>query len=136
MSRPRVNGRRGAFQLVFGIIYATVGLNYFFTDNSAAAGKYFAWLGPVPLDLFAGLWVAAGAAAVVSSFFPRPRDRAGFVALVFAPGIWLGLFVIAGAVTGSRAAFVQGIVYACFSIVPLIVSGMTGDMDRDHREVR
>ena len=136
MSRPRVNGRRGAFQIVFGAVYIIVGLNFFATEHQAAAEKYFGWLGPVPLGIFAALWVAAGVIAAASAFLARPRDAAGFVAMVFAPGIWLGLFMISAAVTGSAAAAIQGLIYGCFAAAPLIVSGMAGDKDRDHREVR
>ncbi|UVF61147.1 membrane protein [Arthrobacter phage Aoka] len=136
MIRPRINGRRGAFQLVFGLVYLIVGMGYFMTPGTTLRDRYFSWLGPVPLDAFAALWVAAGAIAIVSAFLPRPRDAAGFMALVFAPGIWFGLFVIAAAVTGSAAAIVQAALYAVFSVAPLIVSGMQGPEDRDHREVR
>ena len=136
MSRPRINGRRGAFQLLFGGIFVVVGLNFFATEHQAAAEKYFGWLGPVPLGWFAALWVVAGVVAIACAFLARPKDAAGFVALVFAPGIWLGLFVTSAIVTGSQAALVQGIIYGGFAAAPLIVSGMQGADDRDQREVR
>ena len=132
---PRINGRRGAFQLVMSAVYLVVGSSFFFAPASASREETFRWLTPA-LPWFAALWIIAGVIALVSAFLPRPRDAVGFIALVFAPGIWVGLFVAAGLfASGNPLAFVSAIVYGAFGAVPLIVSGMEGPRDRDHREV-
>lgn len=131
--RPRVNGRRGAFQLVFGLVYVIVGTGYFLRSNTALRDVYFFWMPAELLAAFAALWIVAGAVALVSAFLPRPRDAAGYMALVIAPGIWLGLFILASAFTGSPAAIMQSSLYAMFAVAPIIVSGMQGPEDRDHR---
>lgn len=134
--RTRLNGRRGAFQLVFGLVYVIVGTGYFLRSNTELLDVYFYWLGEPLLAAAAALWVVAGAVTLVSAFLPRPRDAAGFMALVIAPGIWFGLFIGAVVATGALAAVMQAALYAVFAVAPLIVSGMQGPGDRDHREVR
>lgn len=134
--RPRVNGRRGAFQVVMGIVYLVVGASFFFMPAAPSREQAFAWLTPyIPLGWFASLWIIAAGVALVCAFLPRPRDAAGFIALVFAPGIWVGLFLAAAIMTGSALATVSAVVYGAFGAVPLIVSGMQGPRDRDARKM-
>lgn len=133
--RPQLNGRRGAFQIVLAIVYLLIGASFFVLPSNPSRDHAFTWLHPVLLNAAAVLWIIAGATALVCAFLPRPKDAAGFVALVFAPGIWVGLFLAAAAVTGSIPAALSAIVYGAFGAVPLIVSGMEGPRDRDHREV-
>ena len=90
--RIRVNGRRGAFQIVFGFVCLVVGSSFFFMPGTPSREEIFRWLTPyVPLGWFASLWVNAGLIAMVCAFLPRPKDAAGFIAMVFAPGVWIGL---------------------------------------------
>jgi hypothetical protein len=132
---PRINGRRGAFQITFGFVYLIVGSSFFYMPTTPSRAALFAWLTEhVPLEWFASLWIIAGVIALVCAFLPRPRDAAGFIALVFAPGIWFGLFLIGAGVTGSPIAVVSGIVYGVFGVAPLIVAGMQGPRDRDTRQ--
>jgi hypothetical protein len=136
LTRPRLNGRRGAFQVVMGVVYLVVGSSFFFMPGSANRAETFRWLTPyIPLAVFAALWIIAGAVALFCSFLPRPLDATGFMALVFAPAIWFGLFAISAIVNVNISALVSGIIYGAFGAVPLIVSGMEGPRDRDHREV-
>lgn len=132
----RINGRRGAFQIVMGAVYLVVGSSFFFMPAAPSRDATFSWLTQfVALGWFAALWILAGLVAVACAFMPRPKDAPGFIALVFAPGIWFGLFIISAIITGSPLAVVSGIVYGTFGAIPLIVSGMDGPQDRDHREV-
>jgi len=134
--RIRVNGRRGAFQLTLGVFYVIVGSSFFCVPATPAREALFGWLTAyVPLGVFAALWVVAGLVALVCAWLPRPRDAAGFIAMVFAPGIWSGLYAISAAVTVSPLALLQAIVYGVFAALVLIASGMQGPNDRDRREV-
>jgi hypothetical protein len=119
-----------------GVVYLVVGSSFFFMPGNPSREAAFSWLTAyVSLGWFASLWVIAGLIAMVCAFRPRPKDAAGFIALVFAPGIWVGLFILSAIITGSPLAVVSAVVYGAFGTVPLIVSGMEGPKDRDHREV-
>jgi hypothetical protein len=136
MRNVRINGRRGAFQIVLGVVYLVVGSSFFFMPGTPSREETFRWLTAyVPLGWFASLWIVAGCVALVCAFLPRPRDAAGFIALAFAPGIWVGLFTIGAFMSGSVLALVSAIIYGTFGAIPIIVSGMEGPRDRDHREV-
>ncbi|QDK01906.1 membrane protein [Arthrobacter phage Vibaki] len=131
---PRTNGRRGAFQIVMGVVYLVVGSSFFFLPATPSREVTFAWLtAHIPLGWFAALWIIAAAAALVCAFLPRPRDAAGFVSLVAAPGIWAVLFFLSAAINDSPFTAVSGVIYGAFGVLPLIVAGMSGPKDRDLR---
>jgi hypothetical protein len=136
MKLPKINGRRGAFQIVMGVVYLVVGSSFFWAPANPQREETFRWLTQyVSLGWFATLWIIAALVALVCAFMPRPKDAPGFIAMVFAPGIWFGLFALGACFTGNPLALVSGIVYGAFGAIPLIVSGMEGPKDRDHREV-
>ena len=133
--RVAINGRRGAFQLLFSGVYLIVGTNFILTPGASARQVSLKWLTQyVPLEPFAGLWIVAGVLGIVAAFMCRPRDWFGFAALVFAPAVWGAMFFI-GALLGSPTAFVSAAVYWLFAAAPMIVSGMQGANDRDARKV-
>ena len=133
---PQVNGRRGAFQLLFSGVYLIVGASFLLTPASGTRQASLRWLtSVVPLEPFAALWVIAGLLGVASAFMCRPKDWFGFAALVFAPAMWGALFFI-GAIVGSPQAYVSAAVYWLFAAAPMIVSGMQGERDRDTRTTR
>lgn len=129
----KINGRRGAFLLLFGAVYVILGINFLLTPGASARQVSLQWLAAhVPLEPFAALWALAGALGIVAAFMPRPRDWFGFSALVFAPAVWGALFLI-GAILGSPAAWASTAVYWAFAAAPMVVSGMQGERDRDIR---
>jgi hypothetical protein len=86
---PRVNGRRGAVQILCSVVYFFVGVSFITApaaSSRTAALGYLADLG-IPLAPLAALWILSAALAVVSAFYSRPKDAVGFTALVIArPG--------------------------------------------------
>jgi len=133
MRNLKINGRRGAFQLVSAGVYLIVGASFLLTPGAGTRQTSLRWLTEyVPLEPFAALWVLAGLLGIVSAFQCRPRDWFGFAALVFAPGVWGALFFI-GAITGNPAAFNSAAVYWLFAALSMIVAGMQGERDRDTR---
>lgn len=135
-NKIKINGRRGAFQLLFAGVYLIVGFSFLTTPSSGSRQAALRWLtGFVPLEPFAALWIVAGLLGVVSAFLCRPRDWFGFAALVFAPAVWGALFFIGG-LTGSFTAFTSAAVYWLFAAAPMIVSGMQGPTDRDRRKIQ
>jgi hypothetical protein len=131
----RVNGRRGAFQLLFAFIHFFIGFSFI---TAPAASSRTAALGyleslSIPIAPLAALWVISAGFAVVSAFYCRPRDWFGFAALVFAPTVWGALFLLGVALGGPPLGLLSGAIYWVFGATAMIVSGMQGERDRDKR---
>lgn len=132
----KLNGRRGALQLLFTALYLVVGCSFITNPSAGTRADALRWLTPyLPVEPFAALWLAAAAFSAVAAFKSRPADRFGFIALVLAPSIWGALFLIGG-LTGSPAGFTSAVVYGAFAGIVMIVSGMQGDNDRDRRKIQ
>jgi hypothetical protein len=132
----KVNGRRGALQLLFTALYLVVGYSFMTNPSAGTRADALRWLTPyLPVEPFAALWLVAAGLAAVAAFKCRPADSFGFVALVLAPSIWGALFLIGG-LTGSRSAFTSAVVYGAFAGIIMIASGMQGDKDRDRRKIQ
>lgn len=136
-SPPGVNGRRGAFQLLFSAIYLVIGVSFLLLPGSASRADALAYITDVmPIQPFACLWVAAAVIGFVSAFLCRPRDWIGFFALVLAPALWGCLFLVGVVFAGAPVlGAVSGLIYWVFAAAPMVVSGMQGPNDRDTRDV-
>ena len=135
-NKLRINGRRGALQLLFTGLYAVVGYSFITNPASGTRADALRWLTPyLPLEPFAALWLIAAALASVAAFRCRPADSFGFIALVIAPAVWGALFFIGG-LAGSTSAFTSAVVYWAFAGIIMIASGMQGDKDRDRRKIQ
>lgn len=134
--RLRVNGRRGAFQLLFAFIHFFVGLSFITAPEGSsrtAALGYLANLN-IPLAPLAFVWILSAGLAVASAFHCRPQDWFGFAALVVAPAIWGGLFLIGVILGGPPLGALSSAIYWVFGATSMIVSGMQGERDRDRRK--
>ncbi|MGK3957901.1 hypothetical protein ACLKOZ_17115 [Arthrobacter sp. R4] len=128
---PRINGRRGAFQLLFGIVYGCLAL--------AMSRKWptsLEWMGEyMSHHVLVACWAIPTVAAFVGMFLPRPKDALSFALLTTAP-ILNGFLFIIGAFVAPEVTSPYGlIVYWALGAAVMVVSGMTGDRDRDERKV-
>jgi hypothetical protein len=138
----KLNGRRGAFQLLFGLAYLLLAAGYMLQQEPAAPFAwirvYFPALEFPPLIFTKGgavLWAAAGTAAIIGAFLPRPKDRFPFQALTFIPVLW-GLLSAVSFFAGTyRNGLVGCVLYLAIGGAVMIVSGMAGPHDRDNRPV-
>jgi hypothetical protein len=131
-SLPRINGRRGAFQLLFGIVYACLAL--------AMSRKWptsLEWLSAYMSHyVLVAIWAVPAIVAFVCMFLPRPKDALSFQLLTAAP-ILSGCLFIIGAFAAPEVTSPYGvIVYWALGAAVMVVSGMTGDSDRDERKVK
>lgn len=128
-----VNGRRGAFQLLFAVVYACLAL-----ASSKRWSTSLAWLEPYASHwTLVAVWGVAAVAALVGAFLPRPKDALSFAALALAPILTGFLYAIGQLMHLSSTGSPFGlIVYWALGAAVLVVSGMTGDSDRDEREVK
>lgn len=128
-----VNGRRGAFQLLFAVVYGCLAL-----ANTRRWPGSLEWLEPYASHwCLVALWGVPAAVALVGAFLPRPKDALSFAGLALAPIMTGFLFAIGALLNLASSPSPYGlIVYWALGAAVLVVSGMTGDSDRDEREVK
>jgi hypothetical protein len=132
-----VNGRRGAFQALFAAAYLALGASYAFLPSSPGRAQALAYLPDfIPLNILGLIWLVAGVFGVVGATRPRPKDEWSFMVLTLAPTVW-GCLYLAASFTGTSAqGWVTSVLYWCIAGAVMVVSGMTGDNDRDERCTR
>jgi hypothetical protein len=134
---PRLNGRRGAFLLSFGVIYVAIGLNYIIVDPGSAVRAAMAWMPAWSTIQVCGLaWCAAGLVAMVSAFARMPRDRFGFIALAAWSTAWAIAWAIAAALGYAPRGYVGALVFATLTVAPMAVSGLPNPVRRGRRQER
>lgn len=129
---PHVNGRRGAFLLLWGIIFLCLGMSYFVTGRVPPALKWLTEWG-MQGELLGILWTIPAIFALAGAFQKRPLDAYAFAALVTAPVIWTFLYIIGCFLTGEFTAVLGVIVFAGIGATFGIVAGMEGSSDRAER---
>ena len=135
---PKINGRRGVFQLLFSVVYLVLGISFFALPGTPSRDAALNWMTQlhIPLQPFACLWIAAALIGLVSAFLPRPSDWRGFAALTLASAVWGFLFLIGVAFAAAPAlGIVTTFVYWLLASIVMVVSDMQGPNDRDHRPV-
>lgn len=140
IAHKAINGRRGAFQALFSVSYLALGLSYILSEPSPGRAQSLSWLTnlmPVlPLDTLGLIWLIAGVFGAWGARRPRPKDEWSFIALTLAPTIW-GFLYLGAVVFGTNVhGWVTSILYWCIAGAVMVVSGMTGDNDRDERPVK
>lgn len=135
-ARELINGRRGAFQLIFALVYFILGISYVILPSTQGRENALGWIGQyIPLRILGLVWLVAAVMAVIGSRTCRPHDRHSFMALAVAPMVW-GFLYIGGAVgAGAWVYALTAVLYGALGTAVLIVSGMNGDHDRDERRI-
>lgn len=125
-------GRRGAFLLAFGVIFAGIGIDllYFPFPPAARVGLRLALL-VAPVHAWGVVWLATGVVSSVTAFAMRPRhDRWGFLAQIVVTATWACSYVWA-AITATvghqtmlaRGLFIGALLYAALACAILVVVG-------------
>lgn len=130
--RDDVNGRRGAFLLLFGLIYLAIGASYTWVEVGAPIIRWMSWM-PVPLWVCGLVWMVAGLAAIRFGFCTIPRDRWGFMALAAVGMGWTVAWLIAWATGDAPRGFAGAFVFAALAAAILVVSGMPNPVRRGHK---
>lgn len=140
MKYPKhINGRRGAFQLLFGIVYACLTAATILAKDFPPAlvwiPKMCAQYGlTVTPAVLAAVWLIPAVAALIGAFLPRPQDRFSFSALAAAPTLYGCLYLIGGVLHPVGTSLFGVILYWALAGAVMVVSGMMGDRDKDNRE--
>lgn len=135
---PKINGRRGVFQLLFSVVYLVIGASFFLLPSAPSRDAALSWITQLhlPTQALACLWIAAALIGLVSAFLPRPDDWRGFAALTLASAVWGFLYLIGAVFFGAPAlGIVSTFVYWLLASIVIVVSNMQGPKDRDNRPV-
>lgn len=121
-----VRSRRSLVLLVFGTLYVLIGVSYLgqaaeITRSPAAALSYKAHLALMPLDVWAWLFIAAGAAGILGGL--TMRHPLGFSALMVMSTWWGAEFIGSWIVTGYGRAVLGALVWIALSAALLIIVG-------------
>lgn len=129
--KPHINGRRGAFLLLWGLIYLLMGSSYFVSGRFPPA---LVWLGQFMEPKFLGLlWIVPAVFSISGAFRQRPRDAYAFSALVIAPVVWACLYIAGSFMSGEFTAVLGLIVFGGLAGTFALVAGMEGGADRAER---
>lgn len=119
-------GRRGAFLILFGVVYLLLGFSYATTPVTPVMRTTLKLaLNVAPLWVYGLMWLAAGTVAVISGAFLSPvRDAAGFVCAVIAPTLWAAVYLAAWVDHDAPRMWVAAALYAAVAGAVSVVSGM------------
>lgn len=121
----RLNGRRGVFLAIFGVIYVAIGLSYIFPTPTSTIRRTVEWL-PIPyvLAAFGLAWLIAGAVALAAAFQPLPDDRFGFEALAGVACGWTVVNLTSWVLGYSVRGWVSALIFALLAAAVQTVAGM------------
>ncbi len=132
-----INGRRGAFQALFAAAYLALAASYLIFPISPSRADALSWIpDQIPFEYLGVIWLVAGVSGMWGATLPRPRDEWSFTVLTFAPILWGFLYVGSVVFQTAPQGWVTSVLYWCIAGAVMVVSGMTGDNDRDERETR
>lgn len=107
-------GRRGAFLLLFAVVYGGIGVAYLsFPLPAPTRGSLRMVLAVAPIAVWGWVWIASAAVAVICAFGDSPRkDRWGFGAMSVMSAVWSANYVYAGITSAGGLTFARGAVGA------------------------
>ncbi|WGW12763.1 hypothetical protein LWF01_03030 [Saxibacter everestensis] len=122
---PRLNGRRGAFQLLFSLTYLALGVSYLLVEPSRARANALDWLTAfVDVNDLGWPWLIAAMVAAMSAFQVEPLDRYGFGALAAIPAAWGCLYLIPTFTGEARTGWITTCLYWSLAVAVMVVAGM------------
>lgn len=123
-------GHRGAFLLLFGVIWILVGVSLLPDTETPMPPHVLMLFEHLPLWLRIAYWMAPGTVAVVSAFLRGPgHDTAGFALLIVAPIVRGGSYgwawvawMLSGGQIGEDRGWLGAVVWAALAGAILIVA--------------
>lgn len=128
----RALGRRGAFLLSFGMVWALIGYGQVTAPPPDQRGLKLL-VDRVPLEVWGWLWLTAGLVAIVSAFLPQGVDRFGFVALAMIVLPWVISYLYAWLEGTFPRGWIAAALYGGLAIGIMVVAGW-GEPPRPKRE--
>lgn len=111
--------------VMLGVVAIFTGLNFIFGEQPPSRlDAMYAFLQIVPsLAAWGGLWLTAGAVAIVGAFVPQTNDRWGLDALAFTYGLWAVEYLLVG-LTHSRQALTGAVLYLVIVVIVFTIANM------------
>lgn len=125
-------GRRGAFLLSFGAVWALIGYGQITSPPPDQRGLHLL-TDRVPLEVWGWLWVTAGVVAILSAFLPQGSDRFGFLALAMIVTPWIISYLYAWWQGTFGRGWIAAALYGGLAIGIMVVAGW-GEPPRPKRE--
>lgn len=129
MQRP---GHRGGFLAAWGVVYILIGYSYLAVPPSTLQALRKALrlaLNVAPLQVYAWLWIAAGAVGLTAAFVLPGRRAFAFIAAVIMPALWSVVYFAGWADGGVPRGWVQAAIFAALATAVTTVSGMPDPKD-------
>lgn len=116
-------GRRGVILLSYGTVWALYGYGQLISPPADQRGLQLA-LNLLSLEVWAGCWIAAGLAAIVSAWLPQGRDAPGFVALLIIVVPWMLSYLLSWwPLATFPRGWVAAAVWVAIAIPVIVVAG-------------
>jgi hypothetical protein len=115
-------GRRGAILLCYGAVWALYGYAQIASpppDQRGLQPLLQLW----SLDVWGGLWVAAGLLAMVSAWLPTGRDWMAFPALQLVVLPWMGCYLATWLMGQYPRGWIAAAVWGLISVPVWVVAG-------------
>ena len=124
-------GHRGAFLILFGVVYLLLGYSYLSVQvTPVVKHALHLALSIAPLDVYAWAWIISGALCVLAGVLSPRRKPLGFAVAMLMPALWSIVFA-AGWVNGDTPrGWTTAIVFAALAGAVGVVAGMqdSGEM--------
>lgn len=118
----RTLGRRGAFLLCFGIVWALIGYGQITSPPHDQRGLSLL-TDRVPLEVWGWLWVTAGVVAIVSAWMRQGWDWPGFLALPLIVLPWIISYFVAWAQGIFPRGWIASALYGALAVGIFVVAG-------------
>jgi hypothetical protein len=126
-------GRRGAFLLSFGTVWALIGYGQVTAPQPDQRGLKLL-TDVLPLDAWGWMWISSGLIAIASAFLRQGSDRFGFAALIAMVLPWLFAYLVAWWPLGLfPRGWIAAALYSGLAIGIFVVAGW-GEPQRPKRE--
>lgn len=125
-------GRRGAFLILFGAVYALIGYSYLTlspVSETAVRHALRLALNVAPLPVWGWAWITAGAVAMLCGACCTGRKAVGFAAAVVLPALWAVVYVAAWLVGDIARGWVSAAIYAALAAAVAVIAGMPEPRD-------
>ncbi|MDX3713361.1 hypothetical protein PV733_31360 [Streptomyces europaeiscabiei] len=118
----RMLGRRGAILLCYGAVWALYGYAQIASPPPDQRGLQ-PLLELMPLDVWGGLWMAAGLLAVVAAWLPQGMDWPAYPALQLVVLPWMGCYFATWLMGDFPRGWIAAAVWGLISVPVWVAAG-------------
>lgn len=143
VSGVRINGRRGAFLLLLGVMHVVLGSSYVFPETTSAVARSVGFLlvWGIPVWVAGIPWMLSGLAAARAALIEAPpgRDGWGFQVLAAVETAWAGVYLFSWLLGSYERGWTWAVVFGALAGAVQIVAGMNdpaADLRRLERGAR